>query len=128
MSNPTFAAAAATLTEAPPVEIVAPLFDKGTSVNITRNPEAMAALARLKELKAIEKAGAEAEKERKELIEPILRQTLGRAEFLVIRGINALKVQASSNSKIDAETLKVAWPEAYAATYKSTPYTFLKAL
>jgi hypothetical protein len=97
-------------------------------VNWTKNVRALAALAEFKALKVIEAAGKKAETRRKEEVEPILREELNGATQVIVRGVVALKVQPSSNGKVDAEALKVAWPEAYAATYKSTPYTFLKAL
>lgn len=101
----------------------APIAD---SVNITNMPEVIAAARRASELKQIEKAGKEAEAERKELEETILRPALAGAKKAVLRGVVAFQLQASSNSGIDAKSLLAAWPEAHAACYRKTPYTFVK--
>lgn len=97
-------------------------------INWTKNVRALAALAEFKALKLIEAAGKKAEAKRKDEIEPILREELNGATEVIVRGVVALKVQSSSNGKVDAATLKAAWPEAYEATFVSTPYTFFKAL
>jgi len=97
-------------------------------INWSKNARALEALAELKELKAIEKAGVEAAARRKTIVAPILLEELNGAEEAVIRGIKAVKVQHSSNGKVDSKTLAAAWPEAYAATFTSTPYSFIKVL
>ena len=99
-------------------------------INWTKNVRAVAALAKWKALKAIEAAGEKAKRERQAEggVEEILREELNGATSAVVRGVLALKVQASSNSKVDATKLRELYPEAYTATYTSTPYTFIKAL
>lgn len=64
----------------------------------------------------------------KKLAEADLRDLLGDAETAIIRGIPRFKLSWSSNSRIDSEKLKEAWPEAYAATHVSTPYNFIKTI
>lgn len=96
------------------------------SVNFTNKPEVIAALKRAAELKAIEKAGKDAEAERKQLEQDIIYAALGDAQVGIIRGVEAVKVRASSNSSVDKALLQSAFPEAFEATYRKTPYTFLQ--
>lgn len=96
------------------------------SVNITNMPEVIAAAKRAAELKAIEAKGKEAEKERKELEDNIIRPALAGASKAVLRGVVAFQLQKSSNSHVDKDKLSAGWPEAYQACYVKTPYTFVK--
>ena len=96
------------------------------SVNITNKPEVIAAARRAAELKALEKIGKDAEKERKALEETILRPALQGKRFAILRGVKAYTLSTPrENSHIDKDELLAAFPEAYAATLKKTPYTFL---
>lgn len=95
-------------------------------VNVTNKPAVLAAIKRAAELKQIEKAGKDAEAERKRLEETIIRPALGGAKYAVLRGVKAVTVCNSSNSNIDAAKLLAGWPEAHAACYVKTPYTFLR--
>lgn len=101
----------------------APIAD---SVNITNMPEVIAAARKASELKAVEAAGKAAEKERKELEESVIRPALAGATKAILRGVVAFQLQASSNSGINAADLLAMFPEAHAACYRKTPYTFLK--
>lgn len=77
------------------------------------------------------KAAAEAVKAagaRKAAAERVIREILGDATTGTFNGVTAVKVIASHNSSIDQKLLAEAFPEAYSATYKSTGYTFVKAL
>jgi hypothetical protein len=99
-------------------------------VNITNNDVARAALAEFKRLKALESAGEAAKKARTadDGPEAILREVLGDAEALIVLGNVVAKLQHSKNSRVDVAALEEAYPEAYSATYTSTPYTFIKVL
>ena len=96
------------------------------SVNITNKPDVIDAAKRAAYLKTVEAAGKAAEAERKMLEETILRPALGGASTAILRGVVAYKLQNSSNSRIDGEKLIQGWPEAHAACYVKTPYTFVK--
>lgn len=96
------------------------------SVNITNKPEVIAAVRKAAEYKRIEAEGKKAEAARKKLEEEVIRPALGGAVKGILRGVVAVQLQASSNSKINAATLLSGWPEAHAACYEKTPYTFLK--
>jgi hypothetical protein len=99
-------------------------------VNITNNAVARVALAEFKRLKELESAGEAAKKARTADGGPeaILREVLGDAEALIVLGNVVAKLQHSKNSRVDTADLKEAFPEAWAATYKSTPYSFIKTL
>lgn len=98
----------------------------GKTVNITNNAEARAALARLKELKAAESAGAAAKREREKTVEPLLRALLGDASEFIVRGVVAAKVSSPrSNTHYDAELLAKAFPEAEVACRVTTNYNFI---
>lgn len=96
------------------------------SVNITNQPDVIAAAKRAAYLKTVEKAGEDAKEERKALEEGILRPALAGASKAILRGVVAYNLQRSSNSHIDKDKLLAGWPEAYAATFVKTPYTFVK--
>lgn len=71
-----------------------------------------------------------AAKARKERYEAVIREALGDVAELGItpEGLAVVEVMHSSNSKYDAETLKTRFPEAAAAAFRSTPYTYLKSI
>ena len=96
------------------------------SVNITNKPEVIAAIRQAAEYKRIEAEGKAAEAARKILEEEVIRPALGGAVKGILRGVVAVQLQASSNSGINAKALLEAFPEAHAATFRRTPYTFLK--
>lgn len=96
------------------------------SVNITNKPEVIAAARRAAELKAIEKAGAEAKKEREALEASILRPALQGKRYAILRGVKAYTLSTPrSNSHINKAELLAAFPEAYAATLVTTDYDFI---
>ncbi len=98
-------------------------------VNITNNKAARALVERFKALKAIEKAAADAEKERKEVVEPALRAVLGDAPALIVLGQKVLKVSSERKTILwDHDALRDGWPEAFEAIRAESPYTFLQAL
>jgi hypothetical protein len=67
-------------------------------------------------------------KENKARAEKILREVLAGAPAGTIAGQIVLRVVESSNSHIDKDALRSAFPEAYEATLVTTPYNYLKAL
>lgn len=93
-----------------------------TTVELTS--AGIAALEVFVAAKQAEKAAKAAKAE----AEAILRDMLGDSVEATINGISALKVQFRTNSHIDKDTLKSAFPEAYEATLVTTPYTFLANL
>lgn len=97
----------------------------GTSVNITNNKVARDAVTRIKELKALEAAGAAAERERKALEAEVLEPIFGTAETLVILGQNVVKRSSERTTHLyDTKTLEGAWPEAYTAIHSVKKYRF----
>jgi len=60
--------------------------------------------------------------------EAILNAELNGALEGMVGGIVAVKVIASKNSHFDRKALLENYPEAYAATYQETEYTYLKTL
>ncbi len=99
-------------------------------LNVTNNADLAAKIARVAELKAVERAAAAAERERK-AIEAELMQSLaasGETQF-VKRGIVVAKLSSLRHSTIiDRETLKSAFPEAYQAVVSEKPYRFLTVI
>jgi hypothetical protein len=94
-------------------------------VNWTNNPEGIAALKTWASLKATEKAGEQAKKERTALEEQVIRPMLGTAHEVKVRGVIALKESSErTNNSVDQKLLLEAFPEAYAATLRTTTYTF----
>lgn len=85
---------------------------------------AIAALAQFRIAREAEKVA----KESKARAEQILRDALAGASVATIDGQVALRVVESSNSHIDKDALRSAFPEAYGATIVVTPYNYLKAL
>ena len=97
-------------------------------LNITNDERVRQIQARHKELKQIERAAAEAERERK-VLEAELRDLMGDEEQIVIRGVVVAKLSSERHSVIvDQKTLLSAFPEAYAATVTKKPYRFITVL
>jgi predicted phage-related endonuclease len=84
------------------------------------------AAAKFAEFENTKAAIRELEKLKAEL-EAQLREALGKAERATFDGQDLFKLAHSSNSKINREVLKKAFPEAYDATLETKPYTFIKA-
>ncbi len=97
-------------------------------LNITNDERVRDIQARHKELKQIERAGAEAERERK-VLEAELRDLMGDEEQIVIRGVVVAKLSSERHSVIvDQKTLLTAFPEAYQACVTKKPYRFITVL
>lgn len=91
-------------------------------VNLTNNPEVIAALRMFSEAKA---TAARAEADKAEA-EAIIREALGDATEGIVRGVIAVKVSSERTRKSnDAKALMEAFPEAYAATLRTSTYNFL---
>jgi hypothetical protein len=95
-------------------------------LNITNDAALLADVQRIRELKTIERAGAAAERERRE-IESRLRADMGDETQIVVRG----QVIASLSSErysviVDQKTLRETFPEAHAACVSHKPYKFLQ--
>jgi predicted phage-related endonuclease len=71
------------------------------------------------------KAAIKALTAEKAAAEKAIRELLGDAEVGTIGGVERVKISFRNTSKIDRETLKSAWPEAYEATLVESPYTVL---
>jgi hypothetical protein len=65
--------------------------------------------------------------EQKAAAEAALREILGDAEVVAVEGEDIFKLAHRTNSSVDRETLQKVFPEAYEATLKKTPYTFITA-
>lgn len=97
-------------------------------LNVTNDAELLAKVQRIRELKTIERAAAEAERERK-VIEAELRAAMGDEEQVVVRGQVIASLSSQRHSTItDLETLKLAFPEAYAKCVSQRPYRFVQVL
>ncbi len=70
-------------------------------------------------IKALESKKQDAEK--------ALREMLGGTEVGTIDGVERVRIVHRNLSKIDRESLKTAFPEAYAAVLSESPYTVLQA-
>jgi hypothetical protein len=96
------------------------------TINFTNDKDGLALIARRAELKQIEAAGVAAEKERKE-VEAAIRERMGDAETITVRGIVALKLSSERKTiKWDHDALKLGWPEAFDAIRSEHPYRFLQ--
>ena len=89
------------------------ILDKAAEALIVKFNEAKAAI------KAIEAEKAAAEK--------AIRELLGGATIGLIDGVERIRVQHRNMSKIDRESLKNLFPEAYQATLVESAYTVLQA-
>lgn len=97
-------------------------------LNITNDERVREIQARHKELKQIERAAAEAERERK-VLEAELRELMGDEEQIVIRGVVVAKLSSQRHSTIvDQKLLREAYPEAYSAVVSQKPYRFITVL
>lgn len=97
-------------------------------LNITNDERVRQIQARHKELKQIERAAAEAERERK-VLEAELRDLMGDEEQIVIRGVVVAKLSSERHSVIvDQKMLLSAFPEAYDAVVTKKPYRFITVL
>lgn len=85
--------------------------------------DAVKAFAAFNALKAAQKVLDE----QKAAAEAALREILGDAEKVAVEGSDIFKLAHRTNSSIDRETLQNVFPEAYEATLKKTPYTFITA-
>ena len=94
--------------------------------NVT-TPLTLAGAKALDEFITARNAKKEAEKALRDA-EARLRAELGNAVEGTVNGISAVKVVASQNSHINKELLATEYPEVYAQTLVTTPYTYLKAL
>jgi len=74
------------------------------------------------------KAMADKAKALKAQAEAILEAELGKALEATVQGVVVAKVVAGKNSHFDRKTLLETYPEAFQATYKETPYTYIKTL
>ena len=98
----------------------------GTSVNITNKAEVRDALKRIKTLKALEAAGAAAERERKALEAEVVRPAFGTAESLIVLGQTVAKLSSERVShKYDTATLLLGWPDVHEAIHSEVPYRFV---
>lgn len=95
-------------------------------LNITNDAELIAKVQRIRELKTIERAAAAAERERKG-IEAELRTQMGVETQIVVRGQVIASLSSQRHSTItDLETLKLAFPEAFAKCVSQKPYRFVQ--
>jgi hypothetical protein len=65
--------------------------------------------------------------EQKAAAEVTLREILGDAETVAVEGEEIFKLAHRVNTSIDKKKLVEIFPEAYDATLKQTPYTFITA-
>ena len=85
--------------------------------------DAVKAFAAFNALKAAQKVLDE----QKEAAEAKLREILADAETVAVDGEAIYKLAHRTNSSIDRDTLQKVFPEAFEATLKKTPYTFITA-
>jgi len=97
-------------------------------LNVTRKPEIREKIARIVALKAIERAAAAAERERRAL-ETEVREAMGAELQIVLRGNVIAKLSSERTSHIyDYDLLRNAFPEAYEAVHSEKKYRFLQVL
>ena len=65
--------------------------------------------------------------DQKAAAEIALREILGNAEVVAVDGEEIYKLAHRTNTSIDKKKLVEAFPDAYAATLKQTPYNFITA-
>jgi predicted phage-related endonuclease len=73
------------------------------------------------------KAAIKALEAEKAKIEQMIREALKGSDVGTINGVERVRVQHRNMSKIDRETLKTAFPEAYQSTLVESAYTVLQA-
>lgn len=96
-------------------------------LNITNDAELIELVQTIREKKTIERAGAAAERERKNELEPRLKDAMGDETQIVVRGQVIASLSSQRHSTIvDLEKLKLAFPEAYAAVVSQKPYRFVQ--
>lgn len=96
-------------------------------LNITNDQPLIDLVQAIREKKTIERAGAAAERERKDTLEPQLRAAMGDETQIVVRGQVIASLSSQRHSTIvDLEKLKLAFPEAYAAVVSEKPYRFVQ--
>jgi ABC-type transporter MlaC component len=101
-----------------------------TVPNTAINPAAKIGTVAAEAVKAFAeaKAAEAAAKAAKAAAEKIIREALGEATSGTFRGQTIVRLQSSSNSTLDRETIKTAFPEAYAAALRVTEYDFIKVV
>lgn len=107
-----------------------PTRSKVAGVNVTNNADLAAKIARVEDLKQIEREGAAAARERKDL-EAELQAALAAAgeEQFVKRGVVIARLSSQRHAHLyDYKTLQEAFPEAYQAVHSLKPYRFLTVL
>ena len=96
-------------------------------LNITNDQPLIDLVQAIREKKTIERAGAAAERERKDKLEPQLRAAMGDETQIVVRGQVIASLSSQRHSTIvDLDKLKLAFPEAYAAVVSEKPYRFIQ--
>lgn len=65
---------------------------------------------------------------RKNKAEALIRESLGDAEIGIFDGMAVVEIMYSSNSGYDKETLVTRFPEAAAAAFRKTEYSYLKTV
>ena len=96
-------------------------------LNITNDAELIELVQTIRERKTIERAGAAAERERKNDLEPKLRAAMGDESQIIVRGQVIASLSSQRHSTIvDLDKLKLAFPEAYAAVVSEKPYRFVQ--
>ena len=96
------------------------------TTNWTNRPDLRAKHAEWRRLKAIEKAGKDAEAARKD-IEAEMVEAMGDAAEVIVRGVSLLKHSSvRTTHKYDTKALAQAFPEAYDAIHSETYYTYLQ--
>ena len=73
------------------------------------------------------KAAIKALEAKKQAAEAAIREALKGNNIGFINGVERVRVSHRNMSKIDRDLLKTAFPEAYEATLKESPYTVLQA-
>lgn len=97
-------------------------------LNVTNDAALLALVQEHKRLKQIEREAAEAERKRKG-IEADLRAAMGDEEQIVVRGVVIARLSSQRQTqKIDRDTLKNVFPEAWEATVSYEPYRFIEVL
>ncbi len=101
------------------------------TVNVTNKPELREALKRIGELKATERAGEAAKRERKALEESLIFPALeaANAETFTLRGNVIAKLSSERTTHLyDYDMLAKTFPEAYEAVHSVSKYRFLQVL
>ena len=95
-------------------------------LNVTNDAALLAKVERIRALKTIERAAAEAERERK-VLEAELRADMGAETQIVVRGQVIASLSSLRHAKVpDYKKLKTIFPEAYSACVSEKPYRFVQ--